>query len=426
MPGWQTPDDAARWSAWARRWPIWCTVAAIIAAGVVLRGMPFEFWWGWFYGDLRGDLWWPLILFGLCWLFWATARFRHRTRGEPQFHPVAAGVVLLLCLWLLAIMVLFAAPHWSAMWSFLALGAVAAASYPLTLALVSYAEAWRVGCHWAVKATVCRQIETGEIEAALDDERTHARWGSLHGLAVIQREYQERKRVALSKASARGFAPELFEPAIKAGNALLLYLEVPWAESVLEEPLRLWLQVDTVRELLIMGLMPRAAGQQPLPSEREKDRIRVEDWMKKLRSTRGPARQFLVKCFELAFSSKPDMGGVHKILHAMRKHYSQDATDFRAPEGVQVDFRAIMQDTWLAVAHHSIPAQAVFDLWMEVRRTEGEGPFLGPLPSDAAQYDVALSAARRFLTGFYGDWARSSSPDWATGLDARRKWNVIE
>ena len=85
-----------------------------------------------------------------------------------------------------------------------------------------------------------------------------------------------------------------------------------------------------------------------------------------------------------------------------------------------------MQNTWLALAHHGIPAQAVFDFWMKIRSDEESDPFLLPQNRYNLEFDAALSAARRFLRAHYSHWANVTAPGWNTGLAARREWSEIK
>jgi len=402
-----------------KRWPIWYTVAALVGFTGLLRLVPVVGWWSLAYGELRLDLWWPLVFLGICAFFFLAGQRRHRRTGEPGFLPISARLVRVMCLLVLLTMTSFTASHWSLIWCTIALSAIAGASYELVLAAVAYCELWRTRCHRAVVGTILREMESGTIESTLKDQAYNKLWGSPHGLRLVYGHYQENKRAALSAAASRGIPVAQLDHAVSAGDALLYYLEVPWAANVLNEPARRWLQLETARELLTICLTTR-------PEQWYPHRSRITRWMDEMRKADAPYYQFLLRCFELGAQRQPDISRVREILPSARKLYSQGPGDITPPEGVEADLRATMQNTWLALAHHGIPAPAAFDLWMDIRREEGSTPFLLPKNHDRTEYDAALGAARKFLTAHYADWAGRTAPEWRDGLAARRKWNVME
>jgi len=405
--------------AFRRRLPIWHTAAALVGFIVLLRLVPVVVWWRVAYGELRLDLWWPLVFCGICAFFYLAGQRRHRLTGEPQFLPFSARIIRIACLLLLVTMTTFTASHWNLIWSLIVMAAIAGASYELALATVAYCELWRTSCHGAVAATISRGIESGKIESTLKDDARNKLWGSPHGLRLVYGHYQDKKRVALSEAATRSIPVAQLDQAVKAGDALLYYLDVPWGTNVLNEPARRWLQLETARELLTICLTTR-------PEQWIPHRLRITRWMGELRKADEPYYQFLLRCFELAAQRQLDLSRVRETLIFVRGLYSQGPGDIRPPEGVEVDLRATMQHTWLALAHHGIPAQAAFDLWMDIRREAGSEPFLMPKDSESIEYDAALGAARKFLTAHYADWAESTAPGWSNGLAARRQWNARE
>jgi hypothetical protein len=409
-----------------RRWPIWCSLALIATFGVLLRFVPSVSWWGLIYGTLRIDLWWPVIPVLISGIFFGVGHRRHGGTGETQFFPVLASVTLILVLWMVTVMISLTAAHWGLMWCIVGLVAVALNSYLLALALVAYSECWRKLCHEALMARVSGLIDKDEIESFLEKEKRRNQWGSLHGLVLIRNEYLKRKRTELLSRNAGAISDAHLEAAVTAGNALFLYLGMRWAPAILDEPDRRSLKREIARELLTMCLATRQHEQAMRTTKPERRRLRMARWSEELQAGEHPYYRFLVRCFELAVLPNQDVSTVNQTLVTMRA-YSRAIDEAQAVALLGAShLRSVMQNTWLALAHNSLPPQAVFDFWMEIRRGENAGPLLPRQSADSVDYDAASGEARRFLATHCANLVAITSPGWGNGFAARQKWYATE
>ena len=151
----------------------------------------------------------------------------------------------------------------------------------------------------------------------------------------------------------------------------------------------------------------------------------IAKWTVILRQADGAYYRFLVQCFELGLARRRvDLSEVREVLTSAQRLYRNAVDTINAPE--EVDRRAVMQHTWLALAHRGIPPRAAFDLWMDLRRAQGSPPVI--VAAEAGWFGLRPRARRRPsvprspLRGVgCGDRA-----GWAAGLAARHQWNAME
>ena len=207
-------------------------------------------------------------------------------------------------------------PGWSLTWSIISLVVLAYGSYWLARAVLAYSELWRVLGHKAVKKTVKRELDSGNIESIMKMEQHGENWGSLHGLRLIYDLYQNKKSAALPDSTSEISRDRLIQ-AMNAGNALVCYLDIPWAENVLDEANRRWLQLDTARELLTIYLSTQT-------EELNKNSMPLSHWKNLLQQADDPFHQFLQLCFDLGACKQQDLRKVKEILPNALNLYSQE------------------------------------------------------------------------------------------------------
>lgn len=405
-------EEAARMLR-PRRWPLLLSLVMTASIAVLAFGIPSTIWWVLLYTHLRFDLWWP-ILAVLPVVPLLAAHLEHRRRGLPQYFPWLSLLAVAAWVAFFGKMLLLTGADEGLSWSIAtALGLFVASSF-LALTLFAYAEAWRKLSHTSVAKTVSDVANSGTLAEILEEDRFPC-WGSPHGLRLLYDCYRRAKREAVVCSPPGPISPMQVEKIVNIGEALFVYLSVPvrWAGEVLSETSRSWLKADVARELMTLCLAVDPDGHAG----------RVETWQKHLLADPTDYHRFLYRCFGLALTPPPELLEVPQIIAEATRLYRGTAARATVPTGRSRDQHTILLSTWLILARRRLPPDAVFDLWMKLRREAGCTPWL-PVPSPAdPEPDLLQMLAREALASHYSKWASRTSPDWRSGLSARAQWN---
>ena len=414
--------QAARWRASiiaVARNPICLSALIVVAIFILLRGNPSQFYWSYIFEGLRIYAIWPLILLGGLTLFSLLGYFHHRSSGEAIYFPVLAflAALLFVLIWL-DLLTAWAVdwPVWGCIASLFLMFLIALA---INIGLMSYCESWRKRCNEAVIRRVRDALGGSEFGDYLRGGM-RPYWGSEHCLRIVEGHYAQTRENILNNKDPQKLLP-LLETCFRAGETLLAYLELPFAEEE-ERERRHRLIAQTAPEMAAVCLWLA-----DLRGARESvDYSMIERWMKQARDL-GPDYRSYADFLEFVFrlGQSPARPYEETVRRAM-KLFAEAARG-----GVEAwkELPEVCADSWLAVSPtyllrrkgqpDHLPQQIAMDVWLAIRRGQRRDVFVSTNGREGME--IVRIWARRQLAANYAGWRDRTHEDWNQLLGERER-----
>ncbi len=374
-------------------------LAALVAGA---RWVPSETWDRLFYDVASlGRLWPAVVLGAFAWLLHRGDR-AHKQSGLPILAPYSAAALISATVAGGLVLITTTSADWSTVTSAAACACFAIIATQAVVALERHAELWRRGrSNDSVIDAVVDSVNRGWTSRS-DDE-----WGSPHRLRIVEGHYQNTKRAYLFPHSGSG-TPRDLERCVRAGEELVRYLGRRWPASDAAADARAARRSAVVRELATLTLLAPARQQ-------AQHEARIALWRSAI-GAGGAADHALV-------NHALGLGRYPPAPLELAQVRAEVATALRLFGDIEEhSSRVVARDTWVALAHHSLPPAACFDVWLAMNPVPTADPLA--LPDREGDCDPARVGARRFLSSHYARWAGAvgGADGWADGLRGRGRY----
>ncbi|MBN1138311.1 MAG: hypothetical protein JXM73_17110 [Anaerolineae bacterium] len=360
---------------------------------------------------------WPLLILVFAFCFTVGGFWRHWRSGLHQFSPWSAGMAVVALVVLIGIILNETAADWSCGWCILAGLIIVGSGFILMRGYLGYSELWREFFNSQVLSCVVGTLQDGRFQDRYRNlasgRACRAEWGSVHCLRIVQGYYDTMKQRVLMPIASET-EDEATDRFVAAGLALRSYLSVRWSEELLPPAEQRARILELVRELVTVCLIAQESVQ-------ENYQGKIAAWRKELQQPGDLYHQLLDEILALGVRARTPLTPIEAgtkigdIIHLFDQLESQGS----AP-ALGLDMRNICANTWLALAHHSIPGQACFDAWMAMCDAQNEDLFVRPAPT--GELDPAQVAARRYLADWYDLWRDRTPAGWQEGLAGRAEY----
>lgn len=385
---------------------LWVSLALLIAIFIVLEIMPITYFWIFLLDVLHLHFWWPLLLPVGSFILWRQATGQFQQTGEPQFFPSLSRGLFVVCLLLLFYWFGVTAVQWSLWWLILLLIPFSLGVWKLVVILFAYSELWRQYANRAVNREVSKGLMDGRFKKQLNSDPEQ--WGSLHQLISIRQHYlnaqEEIKRHFLDDTY-----DNYLQNYLECADNLLSYTAVRWSESVLPAHILDWWRTELLREIISLYLVKPPIQQGTIDWKRK-----INGWIGDLSKIEHPYSQMLVYIFRLVQDNHQAVSLESTVQDVLEK-FAELPSAFQAPDDTATNVLEICAFTWAALAHHTVPSQVCFDVWMAMRARQEKTIFI----ENSDDIFPVFTAAQNFLADWYNEWAAQIGENWNQGLQGR-------
>ena len=417
------PRAAARWRARAiaiARNPVWLSVLIVAALFILLRGNPSQFYWSYVFEGLRIYAIWPLILLGGFTLFSLLGYFHHRSFGQAIYFPVSAFLAALLFVLALLDLLTAWAVDWPVWWCIASLFLMILIALAINLGVMSYCESWRKRCNEAVIGRVRDALEGSEFSDYLRG-KMRPDWGSAHCLRIVEDHYAQTRENLLNNKDPQNLLA-LLDACFRAGETLLAYLELPFAEES-EQERRRRLIAQTAPEMAATSLWLAELRR----AQHSVDYLMIERWMKQLRDL-GPDYHAYASFLDFVFRLGQETARPHQetVRRAMELFEAAAASRVESQE-LQRELPEVCAESWLAASStylprqkgqpDHLPQQIAMDVWLAMRQSRGGDAFVSR--DNQGRTRIVKMWARVELAANYAGWRYRTHEEWNQPLGER-------